>query len=150
MNLIRTDQQVAMNSIYTAIRKNADHYLDAAKGLDDSVLITVFHEILEQRNILSEKARELIRSIGDLPPEPDPDRETFEQLAYHIDSSLSSNRSANILKQRLDAEQELAALTAAAKEVRLNETCAALVDEVEEHVRAVTVHLQALIEEYPS
>ncbi len=148
MNLIRTDQQVAMNAMYTAIRKTAHHYLDAASSLDDSALITIFQEIVEQRKILSEKVRELIRSRGDLPPEPDQDRETLEQLAYHMGSSLSANPRVQILKQRLNAEQEVADLAAAAREVKLNEACTALVDEVEAHVQTVTDRLQALVEEY--
>ena len=148
MNLIRTDQQVAMNALYTAIRKNADHYHDAALRLGDSALTMVFHEIVEQRNILSENIRELVRGLGDLPSEPDPDRETLEQLAYHIGSSLSSNQPVKILQQRLSAEQEVADLAAAAKRVELNDACTALVEEVEEHVQTVTGRLQALIEEY--
>ncbi|MGB3222906.1 MAG: hypothetical protein WBB23_08905 [Desulforhopalus sp.] len=148
MNLIRTDQQVALNALYVAIRKSADHYRDAALCLDDSALTVALSEIVVQRKILSENVRKVISSLGDLPAEPDPDRESLEQLAYRIGTLLSSDQPAKILEQRLAAEQEVAELAAAAGELELDDSCTALVDEVKEHVQVVTDRLQALIKEH--
>ncbi len=150
MKLLRTDQQVAMNAFYAAIRKSAAHYQDAAMFLDNAQLSATFKELAEQRQALSRKVKAAIRTLDDLPAEPDPDRESLEQLAHHISARVSADQAAGILQQRMANEQEVHDLASDARETALDANCAALVDEVEKHVQTISKRLQSLIDTHPA
>ena len=148
MNLILSDKQVALNALYVAIRKSADHSRDLARFIDDAKLTTALGEIAVQREILSQNVRAVIHTLGDLPAEPDPDRETLEQLAHKIRALVSSDQQVKILEQCLGAEQEVARRAADARKLGLDDTCATMIDDVENQVRIVTRRLQTLMDEY--
>lgn len=147
MTLIRTDQQVALNTALVAIETSADHYHAAAEHLKDSPVSAALRRISDERNSLSQRFKAAIRNSGDLPPEPDPDRESLEQLAQQIGAAIAPDQTLKVLEQRLAAEQKLAALIADTRDAKLNAASDALFAELVEHIHSVTERLQALLKQ---
>lgn len=148
MSLLRTDQQVALNTALVAIETSADHYHAAAEHLQDSAVSEALRQIGDERNSLSEGFKTAIRNSGDLPPEPDPDRESLEQLAQQIGAAIASDHTAKVLEQRLAAEQKLAALVTDTRNVELDDASDALFVELFEHIHRVTERLQTLLKQH--
>ncbi len=138
-----------MNALYAATRKSADHYHDAAMFLDNDQLSADFNKIAEQRQGLSRKIKAAVRTLNDLPAEPDPDRESLEQLIHHISAGMSAEKSAKIVQQRINDEQEIHNLALDARNTSLDANCTAVVDEVAKHVQTITKRLQTLIDIHP-
>ena len=147
MNILRTDQQVAMNELYVKVCESADHLKDAANYLDAKGLSGVLKEIAAQRKVLSWQIKAAIRTLGDLPPEPDPDRESVEQLFNRIGAMVASDQTTCLLEQRLSGEKELAQSVVNARSTGLDDLCTQAVDKIEESSRLATRQLQSSLKD---
>ncbi len=148
MSLLRTDQQVALNTALVAIETSADHFHAAAEHLKDSAVSEALRRISDERNNLCQGFKTAIRTSGDLPPEPDPDRESLEQLAQQIGAAIAPDQTVKVLEQRLAAEHKLAALVTDTRNVKLDDASDALFAKLLEHIRSVTERLQTLLKQH--
>ena len=148
MTLIRTDQQVALNTALVATETSADHYHAVAEHLNDSSVCEALRRIGDERNSLSQSFKAAIRNHGDLPPEPDTDRESLEQLVQQIGAAIAPDQTVKVLEQRLDAEQKLAAQVADTRDAKLDAASDALFTELIEHIHSVTERLQTLLKQH--
>lgn len=147
MNLIRNPQQLALNDLLVAIRASADHYRDAAAFVESWTASEDLGRIAGERDALVQRLEEAVRSAGDLPSVPDEDRESVEKLFHRLHASLSRDEIHDIMRQRLDAERQLAGLVSAIRESESVGDYRGLIDDIQQHVQAVSKHVEHLLSE---
>lgn len=145
MNLIRTEQQVALNELLVAVEKSADHLRDAAAFLDEADIEHELIQLAERREQVAADLRTAIRASGDLPSAPDPDTESSEKLLHRISAFITGEKEQHTLQQRLNAEESLAELTDAVRQRDIGPELDGLIYEVKESIREVKLHLQNLL-----
>jgi DNA repair ATPase RecN len=146
MNLIRTDQQVALNDLLVATEKSADLLRDAAQFLDGSGMEHELAQLADRRDMVTGALQEAIRALDDMPSTPDPDAESTEKLLHRISALFSGEKSSETtLRQRLATEGQLSELLAEVQNGVLGEGFGPLLYELNESIREVTLHLQHLL-----
>lgn len=105
--LLRDDRQAALNRVETLCLAGADHYESAAGQARDTALANVFREMAQRRRAQAEGLAPHIRAIGDLPKQPDPDREALDHVLDGIRMLLSRDEGAELIEQRLREENDL-------------------------------------------
>jgi|SRR5688572_14194771 len=146
MNLIRTEQQVALNDLLVAAEKSADLLRDAAKFLDDDNTEHELEQLAERREMVAQGLRSAIYALDDMPSAPDPDAENTEKLLHRISAMISGEKSQETtLRQRLTTEEHLGALVQDIRKRDLGEAFDAVLYEFNESIREVTLHLQVLL-----
>lgn len=146
MNLIRTDQQVALNDLLVATEKSADLLRDAAHFLDGTGMEHELEQLADRRDMVTRDLQQAIRALDDMPSAPDPDAESTEKLLHRISAIFSGEKSRETtLRQRLATEEHLSSLLADMQHRNLGEEFDPLLYELKESVREVTLHLQQLL-----
>jgi DNA repair ATPase RecN len=146
MNLIRTDQQVALNDLLVATEKSADLLRDAAQFLSGSQMEHELEQLAERRDMVTRDLRQAIRALDDIPSAPDPDAESTEKLLHRISAIFSGDKSRETtIRQRLATEEQLGTLLAEVQGRELGEEFDPLLYELKESIREVTLHLQQLL-----
>ncbi len=87
--MFRTDEQVAINEVLIRLHHTADHYADAAEAITDSSAAEKYRNDSAACRALVDELAGLIRSSGELPPQPDPDREFLEQAITRLSAGVS-------------------------------------------------------------
>lgn len=105
--LLRNDKQVALNRVESLCLESADGYGSATGRCDNTVLAALFEQAQRERLEFAAELAPHIRALGDLPSDPDPDRETVSQVVEGIRAYLSVDGDAVLLEQRLQADSEL-------------------------------------------
>jgi hypothetical protein len=149
MSILRSDKEVALNDLLVAIRESVDHYRDASAFLDAGNLTQLLASIGARREAFIPPLENAVRALGDLPSVPDPDKETGAMLVHHAAALLSENYAANVINQRLEAEQHIVELINAGRAAGLEEYCGNLMDLLDEHVAQTIKQLQGLPEYQP-
>ena len=149
MNFFRTDSQAALNSLIKAARETMDHYDDATtlvKQNDIPALdyAQLFSDIATQRQDFISHLEDAIRAIGDLPAAPDADKEAGAMLIHHVAAMLKNNYAADIILQRITAEENLTNLIAEAKTVEPNAPYTTLLNEFSQHIAETLTRLRAV------
>lgn len=109
MSILRSDVQVALNDLHMALQQSADYYHFAADYLKDAPAGAVCEQLAAARDDLAKQAVAAIRATGELPSEPDRDRETTEELRERLASLLARDAVTGVLNHRLEAEKTLRA-----------------------------------------
>lgn len=144
MSIIRSDKEVALNDLIVACGESVDHYRDAAGFLEEADLARVFTSIADQRETFVTRLANAVRALGDLPSVPDPDKEAGAMLLHHAGALLVDDYAADVIAQRIEAEQHLVELINAGRAAGLNDHCGTLLDQLDEHVQHVIRQLQQL------
>lgn len=105
--LLRDDKQAALNRVESLCLETADGYGSAAGQADDRTLAALFEQARQQRQRLATELAPHIRALGDLPRQPDPDREALDHVVDGIKAFLSGDGDAALLEQRLAADAGL-------------------------------------------
>lgn len=147
MSIIRNDRQVALNDLLVAVEKTADHYRASADSLQDhaAAVATQLRELAQRREQLSDLIKREIQASGDLPSAPDEDRESVEQLFQRVHASLAPDQILDVLRQRLDAEDELDSLLARIGDGNWGEGMDELLQEASAQVRNAQTQLRRSI-----
>jgi hypothetical protein len=112
--MIRSDEQVALEDLHRALRSTATGHRDAAGTLDPGDALTAtLTELADRRDAEAGQVADLIRQTGELPDDPDADRETFRTAARHLKAALSRDA---LVRDRQHAEDRLAGMVEAARE----------------------------------
>lgn len=106
--LLRSEAEAALDDLAEACEAAADHYRAAAQASDDERLAAFFREMEERRSTWGERLREQIRLMGNLPSEPDADREAMDRLLIRVRAAFSRDRRRFLLEDCRDVEQGLA------------------------------------------
>lgn len=146
MFYILSETEVALNEVLVACRESIDHYEDAINLINDDDKAALFRSITNQRQSLIERLATAIRELGDLPSEPDPDKETGSIIIEHLGASLVADDAEYIVSHRIKAEENLQSLIDNAREMEaeLNESHRALLldlsKQVDETIKALLVN----------
>lgn len=112
--MLRTESQVALQDLLEALRAAADMYADNAEVLAEGELAELCRALALRRGQQAQAVADELRRRGDLPGEPDADRETLQRLGHRLRTLVAGNERAVVVQDRLDAEAELAELAAQA------------------------------------
>lgn len=112
--MLRTESQVALQDLLEALRTAADQYADNAEVLAESELAELCRALALRRGQQAQAVADELRRGGDLPGEPDADRETLQRLGQRLRTLVAGNERAVVARDRLDAETALAELAAQA------------------------------------
>lgn len=143
MNFLRTDDQVALNSLLVAALETLDHYRDAAE-LAETNLGQLFRNIDRQRRNFIHRLKEAVRASGNLPAVPDPDKEASEMLLHHVAALIKNSYDVDILEQRIKGEIKLADLIIEAQTIAPDAPHTTLLDEFAEHISDTITQLQSM------
>ena len=105
--LLRNEQQLALNRVETLCIETADHYAAAADQVDDPMLSDLFGDLARQRREFAMALAAHIRALDDLPQQPDPDRETIDDLLTSIKAFLSGDQRDTLIDERKKLEYAL-------------------------------------------
>lgn len=141
--LLRSEQQLALNLIETLCIETADHYASAADHTDDQALGRLFGELARQRRQLALELADHIRALDDLPQQPDPDRETVDELLNSIKGFFSGDQRDALIDERKKQEQELAEAIQAGLRQTLPEETKILLRRFLSHVDSTIRQLEA-------
>lgn len=145
MNLVRNDRQTALHDLLIAIEESADHYQDAADFLKGHQACVYLEQFAKQRLILTTRLEGAIRSEGELPAAPDPDKETGTKFFQHMLASLTHNEAPKVLEQRMKKEEEISELVQAARDGGVDEYHPELLQDISENNRLVLQSLRDLL-----
>jgi uncharacterized protein (TIGR02284 family) len=141
--LLRNDQQLALNQIETLCIETADHYAAATGNTADPALSSLFGELARQRRQFAMELADHIRALDDLPQQPDPDRETVDDLLTSIKAFFSGDQRDTLIAERKRLEQELAQAAQAGLQQALPEEAKMLLRQLLSHVDATIRRLDA-------
>ena len=105
--LLRDDRQAALNAVESTCLESADGYAAAAENAKSAELGVDFDEAAQGLRRFASDLASHIRALGDLPQQPDPDREAFGHVLDTIKARLAADSDATLLEQRLAADAEL-------------------------------------------
>lgn len=135
-----SDCEVALNELLVACRESVDHYQDAAELVEHATIAQQFRSIANQRKLFIDRLETEIRTLGDLPSVPDPDKETGEMIIHHLGAALTDDYASELLAQRITAEQKIKELIISARTTKVSDSCAALLNDLANQVeRAITL-----------
>jgi uncharacterized protein (TIGR02284 family) len=140
--LLRNEQQLALNQVETLCIESADHYARAAGNTDDQALAGLFSELARQRRQIAVELADHIRALDDLPQQPDPDRETIEDLLVSIKAFFSGDRRDTLIDEHKKLEQDLAEAAQAGLHQALPGETKMLLRQLLSHVDATMRRLQ--------
>ncbi len=107
--MLRDERQAALDEVIVACKALADHYEEAARLAEGRGLAGLFTELAERRGRQAGELEAHLRRLGELPREPDADRETLETLLSRARSALAEDRARELLEEREAGERELLA-----------------------------------------
>lgn len=107
MSILRSDTQVALNELHRALQESADQYEYAAGILQNVAANEACKRLSEERRALADRVADEIRQSGELPGEPDPDREAAEQIRERFEALIGEDEVSAVLSHRLHGEEEL-------------------------------------------
>lgn len=145
MFYILSDTEVAFNEILVACQESIDYYENAITRIDDENKAALFQSIVNQRKLFSNSLTDIIRSNGDLPAMPDPDKETGEMIIEQVAASLSANDINYVVSHRIETEKHLQTLIEKATEMEMNESDQKLLQNFLNHIEKTIEDLSSLI-----
>lgn len=107
--MLRDDRQVALGEVVVACKHAADQYREEAGLAEDRALERTLGELAARREEQALSLEAHIRALGDLPREPDVDRETVSGLLTRLRTHFAANARGALLSGAIESEQELAA-----------------------------------------
>ncbi len=145
MSLLREKNLVALDNVVVSALKNADHYEEEAARLGGE-LAGYFKELANRRREAAEDLGTILRRAGDMPKEPDRDRESFEEALSRLKAFVASNEEAALLRDRLKSEKELAETVNKALTFQVPDESRPVLRELEAEIGKTLVKLRQLMD----
>ncbi|MDW7774665.1 MAG: DUF2383 domain-containing protein [Desulfobulbaceae bacterium] len=139
--LIREEQQVALDKVAVLALKNSDHYESEAERVSPDLAL-FFRSLAARRKTFAGQLAEILRRTGELPSEPDRDREVVEEVITRLRTFLASDREAELLQEREKGESELAEAVEQALQFRLPRETVDLLHGFSRHIEETRTRLQ--------
>ena len=111
--MLRDERLVVLNDLTRLAAALARHYQASAELLPDRATAALCRRLAGQREALAARLRYHVEALGDLPDEPDADREWLGELVERLRARLGGNPAETLLRDRVAEEDRLAALAAA-------------------------------------
>lgn len=105
--LLRDEKQMALNRVEDLLFAAAEQYENAATRTGDAALRDLFSARAQEHRSRAAGLAEHIRRSDDLPTQPDPDRETANEIISEIKALFSADADRILIDERLAVENEL-------------------------------------------
>lgn len=86
MSLLRSDSQVALQWLHGWALETLSHFRFVADHEVGAEAVALCESLADEREQLAGRLAAAIRETGDLPAEPDPDREALQQIQEQLSS----------------------------------------------------------------
>lgn len=103
----RNDCQVALSEVMVACKQAADRYREAADLAEESGLSLALGELAERREGQGLGLESHVRALGDLPREPDADRQAIDGLVSRLRTQFAPSPRQEIRDEVLHLERDL-------------------------------------------
>lgn len=110
MSLFRSDIQVALHTLHVAMQESADNYEFVAGNLEDPQVVKICVSIARQRNAIAEEIVAAIRDTGELPGEPDRDKEVALEIRAWVEALFADDQTGAVIEYHRQGERDLQAL----------------------------------------
>jgi hypothetical protein len=147
--VFRDRAQVALNDLLVALQEAADLYRDDAEVAEGDAAAR-FARLADERRRQAERLIVLVRAGGDLPRQPDADRETLRRLGERVRAAFAGDAAQALLEERLEGERELARLAEAACAEAESGQARDVLDGVQAELAEARRRLEAALAERPS
>lgn len=114
--MLRSEQQAALDDAIVTCLYAADRYRSAARRAHDRHLSEFFATLAHERTEFAQKLTDALVGIGSLPSQPDPDKETLDEIITRIKMTFAADERSLLLEECKHVEQQIAA--AASKAVQ--------------------------------
>jgi len=141
--LLRDEKQMSVNAVERLCFETADHYEAAASELGDDRLAQVFASLADERQRLAAELAVHIRTLDDLPQQPDPDREVISHMLAGIKALLSGDMRASLVADCERGEEALASAVHAALRQKLSPDMHAVLRRILAHAETAQRELAA-------
>lgn len=110
MSILRTDDQADGVEILKLVIETADYHRAMAELLEAKETGSDLLAIASERETYIEPFQRLVEKLGELPVEPDPDKELMQAIGGKITKMFSPDADTALLEKCLHKEEELAEL----------------------------------------
>lgn len=141
--MLREQSQVALDNVVVMASKSADLYESEADRVSNDTA-ALFRTLAARRRAVAEQLANVLRRSGELPGEPDRDRETLEEIMVRLKTIIASDEEAELLQIREEGENELAAAVDRALNYQLPEKASSLLGPFVRHIAKTKTCLQQL------
>jgi hypothetical protein len=143
--MLRNEKQVALHDLLEALTTAARRYADDTDALEgDDPLAQRCRELALRREQLAAAVAAEMQRHGDLPTEPDTDRDTLSRLGSRLRAMLSGDEREAMIRERLGGEAELARLAQQASQLATEPGWRDLLEAVRREAEQAQLELQKL------
>ncbi|WP_020562745.1 DUF2383 domain-containing protein [Methylosarcina fibrata] len=89
--MLRTEKQVALDTVINSSRKSIEHYHWVADAGHDERLKSCLHKRALHRETLVDKLAPRMYRLGDMPSSPDPEKVAVEEMVTQIKASFAED-----------------------------------------------------------
>ena len=141
MKWLIDEQSVAINEILVLIKKSIHFCEHAVDRLDDEECKRFFLREYKEFNVFLSGLVEYVRLKGELPRDPDAERETLEQWGVDFKALLSEDEESSFLEHYKDLQQDLLAAVESARKTN------AMPESINSSLKAVARHVTATLKD---
>lgn len=144
MSILRTDNEADGVEILKLVIETADYYREIANVVEDDNLASQLSNIANERASYIEPFQDVVKKLGELPANPDPDKELLQKIEGGLTQFFTDNSKNAILDKCLQEDEKLADVV---KETQLGEKSAEfqkLLDALAENLSDTRESIQAL------
>jgi uncharacterized protein (TIGR02284 family) len=105
--MLRSRAETALDDVLEACKEAADHYGLTASARGAGELVPLFQALQQEHAALAAALEKEIRRRGNLPSEPDADREAVEHLFTRVRAALSHDEQKVLLDESERVETQL-------------------------------------------
>lgn len=107
MSWIRTELEQALQELLVAV-EHAAHFYEALAGSDlEDRWGPIFKHLVDEREALASELERAVKSEGDLPTVPDPDRETLQLWMQELEVLVSEDQRKKAVEEAIAVEDNL-------------------------------------------
>jgi hypothetical protein len=89
--MLRTEKQVALDTVINSSRGSIDHYRWVADAGDDDRIKTLLDRLALERERIVDKLAPQMYKLGDMPSAPDPEKLAVEEMLTQLKATFSGD-----------------------------------------------------------
>lgn len=108
MSILRTDDEADSVEILKLVIETGDYYREMAEIVEDESLASELNGIATDRAGYIKPLKNVVEELGELPAQPDPDKELVQRVGGEIAKLFSADSKNAILDKCLQEDEKLA------------------------------------------
>ena len=144
MSIILSNNEADGVEILKLVMETTDYYREMAEVLADNDVDHDLQRIANERSSFISPFETLVRDLGELPAQPDPDLELMQKLGGQLSKFFAADSQNTILDKCLREDAKLKELVTNTKLGELSAGYQSLLDSLLEHLRATEQALHSL------